>query len=517
MPVVCVSRIHRRLAALLIAAALASSAPGVFAQDKPRDGEQGDRPVAVRPTPFDAERSETRHRLELPGGALAYAAVAEFLPLRDGDQEEVQARVFTVTYTLDRAEGAPPRPVSFVFNGGPGASSAYLHLGALGPRVVAFNADGSLPRPPSPLIDNPDTWLAFTDLVFVDPVGTGFSRALKSGDEAEKRFWSVEGDARSMAEIVRLWLTRNARWASPKFLVGESYGGFRVAKLASDLFQGVGAAVNGLIMVSPVVDFATIRDHDATVLPWAFRLPSYAAAAAALGKISGTPEEAARRAEGFAMSGYVAGLATLDVGALDGSRSLFAEVAGLTGLPVELIERRRGRIPGGTFAREILRSDGKIVSVYDATFVAPDPSPASQHVGADPFLEGTKPVYATAYATLMRDELGVATEVPFRLLSSRVNRNWEWPRMQQPSAMDDLQSVLALSPGLRVLIAHGRADLVTPYMASAWIARNLELPPGERDRVRVTVYDGGHMMYTLASQRARLAGDARALVEAAAR
>lgn len=483
--------------------------------------QRADAPPASAASPtatpgFAAERSVTTHRLELPGNPLAYTAVAEFLPLRGGEGEEIAARIFTVSYTLD---GAAPgrRPVAFVFNGGPGASSAYLHLGALGPKVVAFNDDGSIPRPPSPLVDNPDTWLVFADLVFIDPVGTGYSRALKTEGDAEKRYWNVEGDTRSMAEIVRLWLTREQRWGSPKILVGESYGGFRVAMLASALFDGPGAAVNGIVMVSPVVDFATIRDADTMLLPWAFRLPSYAAAAAALGKAPGTAEEAAKRAERFALGDYVSGLAGMDLGELGAMRGLFDRVAALTGLPRELVERHRGRVPGGVFAREVLRAEGKVVSQYDATFAAPDPDPSSTRLIADPFLDGTKPAYATAYADYVRRFLDVRTEVPFELLSERVNRGWEWPRMRLPSARDELQTVLALSPGLRVLIAHGRTDLVTPYLASRWIAAHLELPAGERDRVAVTVYDGGHMMYTLATQRARLAADARALVEAATR
>lgn len=513
--------IFRAACTALLAAGLLSAVPPAAghaqAQERAeREPGRGDDRRAERAETFDAQRTTTSHRLDLPAGALAYTATAEFLPLREGAKEEVAARVFTISYTLDGADAAR-RPVAFVFNGGPGASSAYLHLGALGPKVVAFNEDGSLPRPPSPVVDNPDTWLAFTDLVFIDPVGTGYSRAVKGEEEAEKRFWNPDADARSMAEIVRLWLVRNGRWDSLKFLVGESYGGYRVARMADALFDGPGVSVNGLIMVSPVVDFATIRDHDAMLLPWAFRLPSMAASAAALGRAPGTPAEAAAAAERFALGPYLSGLAGIDPGAIAASRELFGALAHMTGLPAELVERHRGRIPAGVFAREILRADGRIVSVYDATFTGIDPDPSSPRVHSDPFLDGTKPTYATAYAGYVQRDLGVRTDVPFRLLSERVNRGWEWPRMTLPSARDDLQRVLALAPGMRVLIAHGRTDLVTPYMASRWVATNLELPAGARDRVRVTVQEGGHMMYTRAPERARLAADARALVEAASR
>lgn len=502
------------------------------AQNTPARNEQnqGAPKPADRAGGFDAQRSETKHQLPLPSGPLAYTAVAEFLPLRDGPREEAAARVFTVTYTLDGGtlDGAPrgQRPVAFVFNGGPGASSAYLHLGALGPKVVGFNDNGSLTRPPAPLLDNPDSWLAFTDLVFVDPVGTGYSRGIRrDGGKEEgarrdedpgKRFWSVDADSRAMAEIVRLWLTRNGRWESPKFLVGESYGGFRIAKMANRLIDDTGIAVNGLIMVSPVVDFATIRGGGGLLVP-ALRLPAYAASAAANGLVAGTPEQAAAAAERYAFTGYLTGLAGLDYRRPGAAQGFFAEVARTIGLPEELVTRFRGEIPTDIFARELLRGKGRVASVYDGTFTAADPDPSAARLPFDPFLKGTVPTYTTAFAAYAHEWLGVRTEVPFELLSDRVNRGWEWPRSGQPSAVDDLQAALTLQPALRVLIAHGRTDLITPYMASRWVASRLELPDGQADRVAVTVYEGGHMMYTRAPERAKLAADARTLIEAALR
>lgn len=507
-----------RAAAGLTALTLVLSAPA-WAQEadkgapKPPEKAQAEKKPA-----FDAQRAVTRHTLALAAGPLAYTATAEYLPLTEDGKDEPAARVFTVTYTADASadKTAPPRPVAFVFNGGPGAAAAYLHLGALGPKIVRFADDGAILRPPSPVVDNPDSWLAFTDLVFIDPVGTGYSRGL-TGEEAEKRTWSPDGDARAMAEIVRLWLARHGRWDSPKLLVGESYGGFRIARMAAELAGRQGVFLNGLIMLSPAVDFATISEGPSGLLAAAFKLPSYAASAAFHHKTAGTPEDAARNAERFALTDYVAGLATLDVGRLDASSPLFADLAQRIGLPVELITRHRGRVPARTFIREIVRDKGRVASLYDGTFTGPDPDPASPRVGDDPFLDGTLPVYATAFAGYVQRDLEFRTDTPFTLLSERVNRNWEWPRMSVPSATGELQSVLALTPGLRVLIAHGLTDLITPYMASAWIARNLELPAGERDRVSVRTYPGGHMMYTLAPSRAALARDARTLVETAVR
>lgn len=501
--------LRQSLAALALAVILVL--PGAApAQEGKADAPKAER--SEKPTPFEAQRTVTRHSL----GALAYTAVAEFLPVRESGKDEVLARVFTTTYTLDGAE-AGKRPVAFVFNGGPGAASAYLHLGALGPRIVRFNEDGSLPRPPVPVADNPDTWLAFTDLVFIDPVGTGYSRALKSDKDAEKRFWKVDADARTLSEIVRLWIAGNDRWASPKLLVGESYGGFRIAKMARELFRNSGVAVNALVMVSPVIDFGTVRDGATGLLTTALRLPSMAASAAVHGMAEETPADAAERAERFALTGYLSGLATLDVGHLDASAELFAEVARLTGLPVELVTRNRGRVSAGVFARELLRGKGRVLSVYDGAFTGPDPDPASSRVAEDPYLSGTMPAYSTAFAAYVQQELNFRTELPFHLLNGAVNRGWEWPREGHPSAMDELQQVLTLTPGLHVMIAHGRNDMVTPYLGSRWLAAQLELPKGQRSRVRVPVYDGGHMMYTLGGPRARLAADARALLDDALR
>lgn len=510
------ARLSRALPLALLLPLLLGPAPG-WAQERherpDRSDKGGDAPDKSAESAFDAQRSVTRHSLPLAAGPLAYVATAEFLPLRDGPKDELAARIFTVAYTAGTETPDTNRPVTFVFNGGPGAASAYMHLGAVGPKMVTFGPDGALAGPPAPLADNPDSWLAFTDLVFVDPVGTGYSRAVKTDGDAEKRFWSVEGDTRAMAEVVRLWLTRNGRWASPKFLAGESYGGFRIAKMADELIQRTGIAVNGLILVSPVVDFAAI-DEDGILGP-ALKLPAMAATAAALGRAPGTPQQAAEQAERFALGPYLTGLAGLDYGRLDEAAGFFAELGQLIGLPTEQVARQRGRVPMGVFTRELLRERGRVLSIYDGTFTAPDPDPGASRMPFDPFLKGTVPTYTTAFASYAAAELGVRTDLPFRLLSDRVNQGWEWPRMSVPSAVDSLQSALTLQPSLRVLIAHGRTDLITPYMASRWMAARLELPPGERGRVRVTVHEGGHMMYTRESGRHGLFLDARTLVTGA--
>jgi carboxypeptidase C (cathepsin A) len=465
----------------------------------------------AKPPAFDARESVTHHEAAFAGKPLAYTATAGFLPLKSGDKGETVARIFVVAYTADGAAPAE-RPVTFLFNGGPGAASAYLHLGAVGPRAIVFAADGRAPAAPARLADNPDSWLDATDLVFIDPVGTGFSRLTKEDEHAERRLLGVEGDVEAMAETIRLWTTRNGRWSSPKFLAGESYGGYRVAALARALIGRTGIGLNGAVLVSPVIDFATIRDGDAALLPAALRLPSLAASAAALGKTPGTPADAARAAEEYALGPYLSGLATLDLARLEDSRALFRRTAALTGLPETLVERNRGRVSAGLFAREIVRDRGQVTSQYDGAQASFDATPGSPFPGDDPILEGGKPAYATAYMAYVRDELKSPVEDEFRLLSDDVNGKWEWPRGRMPNAAGDLQEALALAPSLRVAIVHGRTDLVTPYLASEWVVRQTEMPPEVRARVGVTVLNGGHMFYAHPREREALAGLVRGLI-----
>lgn len=468
--------------------------------------------AADPPSPaFDDRRATTHHELTLDGRAQGYTATAEFLPLRSPGKDEAEARIFTVSYTLDGADPAK-RPVMFLFNGGPGASSAYLHLGAAGPRAIRFAPDGGLPPPPTRLEDNPDTWLTAADLVFIDPVGTGFSRLTKEDDKVQQRLLSVEGDVAAMAETIRFWLTRNTRWGSPKFLGGESYGGYRVAALTRHLIDREGIALNGAVMVSPVIDFGTIRDSDSGILAAALRLPSMAAAAVATGKVPGNLIHVTEDAERYALGDYIAGLAGLDLERLEASRPLFDKVAALTGLPEPLVERQRGRIGAGFFAREILRDRGQVVSLYDGAHAAFDPDPGSPRVRQDPILEASKPTFTTAYMDYVKGELKSPVDDDFRLLSNAVNERWEWQRGEMPNAANDLQTALALAPDLRVTIVHGRTDLVTPYLGSVWIVRNLEQPADRRDRVNVDVFDGGHMLYFRRDGRAALAGAVRDLV-----
>lgn len=444
----------------------------------------------------------TGHGLALDGRELTYQVVAGTLPVQ-GEDGKPAAHVFTVSYLLSQADPAT-RPVTFVFNGGPGAASAYLHLGALGPRVLATAPDGTIAPPPPRLVDNPATWLAFTDLVFIDPVGTGLSRPATAGRDAYEPFFSVGGDVDSLGEVVRLWLSRHDRWLSPKFLAGESYGGMRAVMLARSLLRGHGIAMNGLVLISPALDFATIEGGDTALLPWALRLPSMALSAQAHGKAPAGLDIGG--VERWALGAYLSGLAAIDPPGPGPAPDIVDELARLTGLERDVIARHRGRIPMSLFAERLLTDRGLVLSLYDGTVTGPDPDPGGGG-DPDPVLDATIAPLSSAFNAYLRGPLGLETERPFQLLARRPAREWDWEGLRgagNGGVTDDLAETLALTPGLGVLTVHGRTDLVTPYLASEWLFDRLPLPESERKRIEVAVLDGGHMMYLAPAQRTEL-------------
>jgi carboxypeptidase C (cathepsin A) len=466
-------------------------------------------PAAVGEPPA---RVETRHAITLAGRQLDYRAVAETIGLTN-QKGEPSAAVFTVSYLAEAAAGRP-RPVAFVFNGGPGAAAVFLHLGALGPRVLDTPASGAVPAPPFRLVDNPATWLGFTDLVFVDPVGTGFSRGKGKDDNPDKPFWNVRADLNSLGAVVRRWLTRHGRWSAPVYLVGESYGGLRAAALAQDLERESGT-ISGLVLVSPALDLATLHPDISNTLAPAFELPSYAATAAALSG-RGAPEESGRTAERFALTDYLVGLAGLIGVPADGD-PFVARVAATIGLPAEIVRRERARVSNDTFVRELRRPQGEILSKYDATVARATPgNPWDDHAG-DPVLDPSVAAYTAAFESYAGDALGYRTEQPYRVLSRQVSQEWGWDGARGGGlglALSSLEKMLLAHPGTRVLVVNGRYDLVTPYLASRWLVDQLSIPAAVRGALRLRVYEGGHMMYMRPASRAAFAADAAEIFDA---
>jgi carboxypeptidase C (cathepsin A) len=473
----------------------------VLAEDKQPSSPPAKHEIA--PPPAD---STTHHKITLGNQELSYTALAGTLPLSD-DKGEKQADIFFVAFTLDGVADPTRRPLTYAFNGGPGAASAYLDLGALGPRALDFGAAGK----PAPEIDhvgdNPDSWLPFTDLVFIDPAGTGFSRAVS--DQAAKKLWSVGGDLEALAQVIRLSLTRSNRLTSPVYLVGESYGGFRVARLAHQLATEQGIAAAGVMMISPVIEFRLMSGDRLDLLSWALRLPSYAAVTLE-GRHALAPE-ALKDAEHFALSDYLVGLAAAPQAVPD---HFYQRIAEFTGLGDDIVAHWRGRIPLGAYAKALHRAEGEVASRYDGTITAPDPNPHSPYAADDPVLQGSIAPFTRAFTAYAKDELGISTDLPYRLLNGEVSRHWEWRDGKEGGdrrdigAADALARALSLEPQLKVLIAHGLTDLATPYMMSRYVVDHLPANV-TAERVSLKLYPGGHMMYLRSGSRRQLHDDAQ--------
>jgi carboxypeptidase C (cathepsin A) len=453
------------------------------------------------------------------GQRLAYTVTAAFMPVLPPPLSEnfgePQAAVFTTAYALKDAPAQ--RPVCFVFNGGPGSSSVWLHLGALGPKRVPINDDGTMPPPPYQVSDNADSWFEHFDLVFIDPPHTGYS--LSVSDDARKKMLSVDGDVQALAEAVRAWLARNQRWNAPLYLAGESYGTTRGAALA-DKLQDMGVALSGLILVSCAMDLQSLCFTPRNDLPHALFLPGYACVAQYHGKLGGaqgeSPQAARAAAEAFVAEEY---LGALHQGArLDGrARTRIARrMAELTGLSQAFIEEKNLRIGDHDFFFELLREEGRIVGRLEARVTGPMAASRTRNWEFDPGLEALLGPYTMA-AQAYLGELGLPPERRYEIFSMEVNKQWDWNRREpsgEPakgnnftSTSGDLARALRRNPHLRVLVASGYYDLGTPYSASDWSLAQLDAPAEVLARVEHHYYDAGHMMYTREADLKKLKAD----------
>jgi carboxypeptidase C (cathepsin A) len=447
--------------------------------------------------------SITEHTIDTPSGKLAYTATAGTFTIFDQSGER-SAAVFYTAFVAK--SNNPGRPVTFVFNGGPGAGSAFLNLGLVGPRIATFGNgfDGTNVH----LVDNPDTWLAFTDLVMIDPVGTGWSRPAKP--DGGSAFWSVHRDAESLAKVIALYVAKNSRVSSPKYILGESYGGFRAAKVAHALQNNQGIVISGIVMVSPMIEGQFQFGGEHFALGAALELPSLAAAELERkGTFSGA---ALAQAEHFALTDYLTALAGPPLRG-DAAHAFYARVAQMTGLPEDVVARARGFIRDA-FVKNLRAGDHKIVSHYDATFAVDDPNPESASArGPDPFLDGFIRAYGSAFVAYARDELGFKTEMTYNLLAPEISGKWDWEDgggHSPPSAAEDLRQLLALTPSFRLMIAHGYSDMVTPYSVSRYVLNHM--PPNvEGERAELKLYRGGHMFYTDPQSRKAFTTDARTM------
>ena len=454
----------------------------------------------------------TEHALDVGARTLTFTATAGTIPLFDGDGA-LQAEVAYIAYVARGPVGTKTedRPVTFLFNGGPGAASAYLNIGAIGPWRVPLERVAPSVQPT--LVPNAETWLDFTDLVFIDPPGTGYSRIAASGEAARRHFWSIDGDAEALAVVIRKWLEKAGRQTSTKFIAGESYGGFRAPKIAKALQQTEGVGIRGLLLISPVLDFAGLGQRRHAPMSWVAHLPSMAAAA--LESKGQFDRDALRDVEQYASGDYLRDLIKGDRDPAAVER-MSVRVAALTTLDPALVRRMRGRVDNGTFQRELYRDRGLVGSAYDPTITAFDPTPgASNSRFSDPMLDGLTAPLTSAMTDLYQRLLNWRVDKPYRLLAREVSSQWQWGRGRtSPEVIDDLRNVLASDASVRVLVAHGATDLVTPYFGNQLLLDQLPTY-GSADRVKLSVYAGGHMFYNRDASRRDLRADAEALYRAA--
>ncbi|MEO8136586.1 MAG: peptidase S10 [Betaproteobacteria bacterium] len=455
----------------------------------------------------------------LGGRDTAYSVTSQFIPVLPPslapNAGETQAAIFAIAYALK--DSGTTRPVCFVFNGGPGSSSVWLHLGAVGPKRVRINEDGTMPAPPYRVVDNPDSWFEHFDLVFIDPPHTGYS--LTASDDARKKMLSVDGDVEALAECIRGWLARSGRWSSPVFLAGESYGTTRGAALA-DKLQEQGVALAGIILVSCAMDLQSLVFVPRNDLPFALFLPGFASVAQYHGKLSGalgaSPEAARAAAEAFVAQEYVG---ALHRGAkLDGKARLriAKRIAELTGLPLAFVEEKNLRVAANDFFFELLRDEGRIVGRLDARVTGPMAASRTRQWEFDPGMEALVPPYTMA-AQAYLGKLGLPAERRYEVFSMEVNKKWDWNRFEgsgEPgrgnhftTTSTDLARALRRNPHLRVLVASGYYDLGTPYSATDWSLSQLDAPPEVLARIEHRYYDGGHMMYTREADLKKLKAD----------
>ncbi len=482
-----------RFGAGLLAALLLATGP-TLAQTPPS------RPAAASPaTPAETIKRlpgdvVTKHVIDLPGRTLHFTATAGSVALLDA-QGVTQAQVAFIDYTLDDAAPAT-RPVSFALNGGPGSASAWLQLGMLGPWRMAMEPEQAHPSAPAIPMDNADTWLDFTDLVFIDPVGTGFSKLLVNSEENRKKYWSLTGDVASLADAMRIWLVNARRMTSPKYLIGESYSGIRGPRLARELTTAQGVGLSGLVLISPKLDYGN-RSRALGVVDWVAALPSMAAIARA--KTGPVTRASMADVEAYAAGDYMSDLIRGEDP--DAVARRIEHVATLTGLDRALVERRHGKVTTSEFLREI-EPGGRVASIYDGTTTKADPFPQAANSNyPDPMTDALQAPFVSAMYDLYARKLNWLPEGRYEISSDQVHNAWDYGKeFVKPESMTHLRQALAADQQLHVLIAHGLFDVVTPYFDTQMMLNQIPKSVGAA-RVDFQVYAGGHMFYSHTAAR----------------
>jgi len=481
-----------------------------------------DKPAERLPEPAD-QISVTHHRTRIGKRDIAYTVTCGTMVLREESEKEgksegekARARVFFIAYSLDNVADKAKRPVTFSFNGGPGSSSVWLHFGVLGPRRVDLDAEGFASAPPGRLVPNEFSLLDTSDLVFIDPVGTGFSRMVEG--EKVKEYHEYKRDLESVGEFIRLWVSRYGRWASPKFLIGESYGTTRASGLAGHLLERYGMYLNGVMLVSCALDFAVLRFDPANDLPPILFLPTYAATAWYHKRLPADLQKKPLRklldeVEAFAAGEYAAALfqgARLPAKA---RKDIVQRVARYTGLGADYVDRTDLRIEIFRFCKELLRDDKRTVGRLDSRYTGVDRDSAGEEFEFDPAMVEIFGPYAAAANDYLRNELRFESDIPYEVIRPfYVDWGWKDYANRYAAVGETLRKAMSMNPRMRVLVASGYFDFATPHFAADYSLDHLGLAPELRKNISVTYYEAGHMMYAHRPSLAKLATELRRFV-----
>ena len=484
-------------AALL--AILTLDGAAVMAQPPPAEAAKPATPPTPAPEPA---ASKTQHQVQIDGQVVRYSATAGWMILKNDEGKPV-ARFGYTAYTRDGVADVSRRPVTFAFNGGPGSSSIWLHMGVLGPRRVVVNDPGYAPPPPSERVDNPYCVLDVTDLVMIDPVGTGFSKAV--GDAKNADFWGVDQDIKSVGAFIKRYVSENGRWASPKYILGESYGGMRSAGLAYHVQSEHGMNLNGVVLISPFLSAGSGIDGMEVDLPHVLYLPTLAATAWYHDAIPGKPaslEAFIAEVERFAYAEYMPALMKGYVIPAEEKRRVAEKLAGYTGTSADYWQKADLRVSHPQFLQELKRADRLIAGRIDSRFVGPAVNPLGEKMDYDPFFPAIGPAFTAAFLDYLHTELKFGRDEPYQVTAFGIK--WDWQHKQPgeggwmspfPNTVPDLALAMTMNPGLQVLIQQGYYDLATPYLATKHDMEHLDITTEARKRIRLKLYEAGHMMY----------------------
>ncbi len=488
--------------------------------DGPPDGQAG--PAASAPPaagqaskqPPEEKTSKTQHTTHIGGQEIKYTATAGTMNLKKEDGT-VTASMFYIAYTRDGVTDTGKRPITFAFNGGPGSSSVWLHLGTLGPKRVVLQASGYPTPPPYKLVDNEYSILDVTDLVFIDPVTTGFSRAAPGTDA--NTFHGFSGDRNSVAAFIRLYTTRNERWASPKFLAGESYGTTRASALSGYLQNQQGMNLNGIMLLSSVLNFGTIAFDPGNDLPYVLFLPTYTAAAWYHKKLpkdlQADMKKALAESQSFASGEYNAALLKGDMLPAQERATVVQKLARFTGLSAAVIERNNLRVPIFRFTTELLRDANKVIGRYDSRIEGIGEDPGSNDFNYDPSYSIVQGVFTATWNQYVHSELKYESDLPYEILTGRVQPwNYEQFENKYVNVTETLRDAMTQNPALKVFVANGYFDLATPFFATEYTFSHMNLDPSLRAHVSMDFFEAGHMMYIHKPSLEKVAGDLRKFI-----